>query len=74
VPSKYEAYASFLSATLWLSDEMQYAKKLEANGVSVDLTVMKGMPHPFLAMDAVLEAGKRAISITCDGLNQAFSS
>ncbi|KIW60406.1 hypothetical protein PV05_00622 [Exophiala xenobiotica] len=52
----------------------EYARKLEANGISADLTVMKGMPHPFLAMDAVLEAGKRAISITCDGLIQAFSS
>ncbi|KAI1624931.1 alpha/beta hydrolase fold-domain-containing protein [Exophiala viscosa] len=51
----------------------EYARKLRANGVSVELTVMDGMPHPFPAMDAVLEAGKSAITITCDSLSRAFA-
>ncbi|KAL6248445.1 hypothetical protein RBB50_004700 [Rhinocladiella similis] len=52
----------------------EYAKKLRKNGVPVELTLMQGMPHPFLAMDAVLEAGKQAIALTCDGLIQAFGN
>jgi len=51
----------------------EYARKLKANGVSVKLTLMEGMPHPFLAMDAVLEAGKRAITLICDNLIETFA-
>ena len=51
----------------------QYAKKLEDAGVPVRLELMKGMPHPFLAMDAVLDEGQRAISILCESLVQAFA-
>ncbi|QGA21336.1 hypothetical protein EYB26_009046 [Talaromyces marneffei] len=40
-----------------------YAKKLQENGVKAEVHVMKGMPHPFLAMDAVLEAGRDAITL-----------
>ena len=40
-----------------------YAKKLEENGVRAEVMIMKGMPHPFLAMDAVLEAGRDAITL-----------
>ncbi|KAL2438701.1 AB hydrolase superfamily protein [Exophiala dermatitidis] len=52
---------------------MEYAKKLEANGVPVKVTVMESMPHPFLAMDGVLEAGRKAITIICDELTRAFA-
>lgn len=51
----------------------QYAAKLQASGVPADITVMEGMPHPFLAMDAVMAAGKRAIDILCDTLTKTFS-
>ena len=54
------------------SDGEDYVRKLRANGVPADLFVMDGMPHPFVAMDAVLEAGKRGITIMCDGLVKAF--
>ncbi|KAJ9149885.1 Triacylglycerol lipase [Pleurostoma richardsiae] len=50
----------------------QYAKKLRDAGVAAEVVVMEGMPHPFLAMDGVLEAGKRAIDILCDSLIKAF--
>lgn len=40
-----------------------YATKLQENGVKAEVHVMKGMPHPFLAMDAVLEAGRDAITL-----------
>ncbi|KAL4923723.1 alpha/beta hydrolase [Aspergillus undulatus] len=52
----------------------QYAGKLEQAGVEVDLQVMKGMPHPFLAMDGVLKEGKRSITLMCDLLREIFSS
>ena len=50
----------------------QYAAKLQKVGVEVDLQVMKGMPHPFLAMDGVLTEGKRSITLMCDTLNRVF--
>ncbi|KAG2415821.1 hypothetical protein HFD88_007013 [Aspergillus terreus] len=52
----------------------QYAEKLIKAGVPVDLQVMKGMPHPFLAMDAVLSEGKRCITLMCDLLKEVFWS
>lgn len=50
----------------------QYAKKLSDAGVSAHVEIMKGMPHPFLAMDAVLDQGKKAITILCETLTEAF--
>lgn len=50
----------------------QYAAKLRKAGVEVDLQVMKGMPHPFLAMDGVLTEGKRSITLMCDMLKRVF--
>ncbi|KAJ5440189.1 AB hydrolase superfamily protein [Penicillium daleae] len=52
----------------------QYAEKLQKAGVEVNLQVMKGMPHPFLAMDGVLSEGKRCITLMCDALQKAFWS
>lgn len=56
------------------SEGEQYAEKLRKAGVEVDLQVMKGMPHPFLAMDDVLKEGKRSITLMCDALRRAFWS
>lgn len=50
----------------------QYVEKLRQAGVSVDLHIMKGMPHPFLAMDGVLEAGKTAITLLCEAAESSF--
>ncbi|KAJ9604496.1 hypothetical protein H2200_011332 [Cladophialophora chaetospira] len=54
-------------------DGEEYARKLKANGVPTEVHVAEGMPHPFLAMDAVLEAGRTAITNICDELVQAFA-
>ncbi|WYZ35941.1 hypothetical protein EsH8_X_000588 [Colletotrichum jinshuiense] len=43
-------------------------KKLQDAGVKVDVHVMKGQPHPFIAMDEALKDGARAISLFCDKL------
>lgn len=48
-----------------------YGQKLRDAGVKVDLKVMKGMPHTFLAMDGVLQAGKDAITYMCEALKSA---
>ncbi|EEP78759.1 conserved hypothetical protein [Uncinocarpus reesii 1704] len=50
----------------------QYAAKLKKNGVSTDLHVMQGQPHPFLAMDGVLEAGRQAITYMVEGCKTRF--
>ncbi|KAL2825920.1 Alpha/Beta hydrolase protein [Aspergillus cavernicola] len=54
------------------SEGEQYAEKLTQAGLEVDLQVMKGMPHPFLAMDGVLKEGKRSITLMCDLLKEVF--
>ncbi len=55
------------------SDGEQYAQRLKENGVPTQLIVAEGMPHPFLAMDAVLEAGRMAITNICEELVRAFA-
>ncbi|KAL5332749.1 alpha/beta hydrolase fold-domain-containing protein [Aspergillus crustosus] len=52
----------------------QYGEKLQRAGVEVDLQVMKGMPHPFLAMDGVLKEGKRSITLMVHLLKEVFST
>ncbi|KAI0015704.1 Alpha/Beta hydrolase protein [Xylariomycetidae sp. FL0641] len=52
-----------------LRDEgRRFADKLRDAGVPVELHVMKGQPHPFIAMDGVLQAGREAITFFCDAL------
>ncbi|KAK1713991.1 alpha/beta hydrolase fold-domain-containing protein [Colletotrichum lupini] len=43
-------------------------KKLQDAGVETDVHIMKGQPHPFVAMDEALEDGRRAITYFCDKL------
>ncbi|KAF7532939.1 hypothetical protein G7054_g7486 [Neopestalotiopsis clavispora] len=50
----------------------QFAEKLKDAGVAADVNTMSGQPHPFIAMDAVLEAGSRAITLFCDALYKAM--
>tara|TARA_R110002060_G_scaffold20313_7_gene27666 strand:- start:2001 stop:2390 length:390 start_codon:yes stop_codon:yes gene_type:complete len=55
------------------SEGEAYAEKLTKAGVSVDLKVMKGMPHPFLAMDGVLQQGRDTITYMVEALKEAFA-
>lgn len=50
----------------------QFGAKLEEAGVKAEINIMKGQPHPFIAMDGVLEAGSRAITLFCDALYKAL--
>lgn len=50
----------------------QFAEKLERAGVKVKLVVMKGMPHPFVVMDGVLEAGRETITLMVEMLNDVL--
>lgn len=45
-------------------------RKMTDAGVQVETTTMAGQPHPFIAMDGVLEDGKRAITLFVDGLKR----
>ena len=54
------------------SEGEAYAEKLRAAGVEVQLKVMKGMPHPFLAMDGVLQQGRDTITFMAEALKEAF--
>ncbi|KAH9903751.1 alpha/beta hydrolase fold-domain-containing protein [Xylariomycetidae sp. FL2044] len=49
-----------------------FGRKLEGAGVRADVHVMRGQPHPFIAMDGVLEAGRQAITYFCDALREAM--
>lgn len=55
------------------SEGEAYAEKLERAGVKADLKVMKGMPHPFLAMDGVLQQGRDTITYMVEALTEAFA-
>lgn len=50
-----------------------YAEKLRGAGVEVDLRIMKGMPHPFLAMDGALQQGRDTITAMVEKLVEAFA-
>jgi acetyl esterase/lipase len=53
------------------SEGEQYAVKLEKASVKAEVFVMKGMPHQFLAMEGVLEKGREAITLVCEGVKAA---
>lgn len=50
----------------------QFGEKLTNAGVKADVHVMKGQPHPFIAMDSVLRAGTEAITYFCDALKKTM--
>ena len=50
----------------------QFGAKLEEAGVMVDVHILKGQPHPFLAMDGVLKDGQQAITWFCEGMLKAM--
>lgn len=50
-----------------------YAEKLRAAGVRVEVKVWDGLPHPFMAMDAVLQQGKDTITLMVETLKEAFA-
>jgi acetyl esterase/lipase len=56
------------------SEGEAYAEKLRKAGVEADLKIMKGMPHPFLAMDGVLQQGRDAIMFMVEKLIEAFGT
>lgn len=55
------------------SEGEKYAQKLKDAGVEADLKIMKGMPHPFLAMDGVLQQGRDTITFMVEVLREAFA-
>lgn len=51
----------------------EFAKRLvEAGRTSTRVTIMKGQPHPFIAMDGALDCGKLAITLFVERLLRAF--
>lgn len=49
-----------------------YGQMLVGAGVRADVHVLKGQPHPFLAMDGVLKDGARAVSLFCERLYEVM--
>jgi acetyl esterase/lipase len=56
------------------SEGEQYARKLKEAWVHVDLKVMEGMPHPFLAMDGVMQQGRDTITFMVEALKESFET
>lgn len=48
----------------------QFGEKLTKAGVKADVHTLERQPHPFLAMDGVLEAGRQAITWFCEGMEK----
>ncbi|KAI1375486.1 alpha/beta hydrolase fold-domain-containing protein [Hypoxylon crocopeplum] len=56
-----------------LRDEgRQFGHKLRQAGAKAEVHVMKGQPHPFIAMDGVLDAGREAITHFCNALRETM--
>lgn len=55
------------------SEGEAYAERLSRAGVRAELKVMRGMPHPFLAMDGALQQGRDAITYMVEALKDAFA-
>ena len=51
-----------------------YAQRLNAAGVSADVKVYEGMPHPFMAMDGVLTKGKKLVADIGQALKLAYAA
>lgn len=47
-------------------------KLVKAGKTSTRVTIMKGQPHPFIAMDGTLDCGKLAITLFVERLLRAF--
>lgn len=56
------------------SEAEAYAAKLKKNGVSTDIVIYAGMPHPVMVMDGVLKQGKDLIRDTTNALKRAFNT
>lgn len=55
------------------SEGEAFAERMTKAGAQAKVCVMKGMPHPFLAMDGVLETGRESITIMCNAISSAFN-
>ena len=56
-----------------LRDEGEaYAARLRSEGVEVQYVRMKGVPHPFMQYDAVLEGAKEYNRLALKALRTAF--
>lgn len=54
------------------AEGQQFGEKLRKAGVKAVVRVMRGQPHPFIAMDGVLQAGRDAITDFCDALKETM--
>lgn len=50
----------------------QYAQKLAEAGIPIDMRVIPGVPHPYIAMDGVLSVARESLNLLCETLNEAF--
>lgn len=54
------------------SEAEAYNVKLKRNGIKSDINIYPGVPHPVMAMDAVLEKGRQLVKDTSAALKIAF--
>lgn len=50
----------------------QYGRKIAEAGVPVDVRLMPGVPHPFIAMDETLTVARNGLNVICQTLVEAF--
>ncbi|KIM36277.1 hypothetical protein M413DRAFT_449327 [Hebeloma cylindrosporum] len=51
---------------------INYAERIKKAGVEVEIHVYKGVPHPLMAMDGVLQVGKQLVTDAAEALKNAF--
>ncbi|KAK6462870.1 putative esterase [Scheffersomyces coipomensis] len=53
------------------TEGIEYGKKLEKNGVKTEINVYKGVPHPVMVMDAVIDQGRQLLKDVTNAIKQS---
>lgn len=53
-------------------EAQDYGKRLKNAGVGADIHILKGQPHPFLAMSGVLKDGQQAVTWFGEAMHRAM--
>lgn len=68
------AFVAVCELDILCEEGLEYVERLREAGVKVEAEVYKGAPHPIMAMDGVLDIGKKLVSDAARALKDAFES
>ncbi|KAH9936986.1 lipase/ esterase [Fomitopsis serialis] len=69
-----KAWVAVMDLDVLRDEGIEYANKMKAAGVDVEVKLYETAPHPILAMDGVLEIGRRFVTDAVNATAQAFGT